>query len=258
MCSLLDLQRQMREHLGDDESRVALAHIAGDGAAERLAVYRNTITGALARALRLNFPTVERLVGHEFFDGAAGLFARQEVPCGADLNRYGQRFPSFLQSLASCASLPYLPDSARLDWAVSRALHAPDAQPVVAEDLAALGDEQAERLRLALHPSVSQLSSAFAIDRLWRAVLERDDAALVDLDLASGPVHLLVHRAENGAQVVRLTPLECRFTAALGSGTAFGELIELFGAQQASALLAQTLLAGRAIAAVSSTAGATS
>ena len=44
------------------------------------AVYRNTLAKGCVDALRANFPTVERLVGEEWFAAAATLYARQMPP----------------------------------------------------------------------------------------------------------------------------------------------------------------------------------
>jgi hypothetical protein len=42
--------------------------------AERLDIYRNTFLLTLTKALRLCFPVVQKLVGDEFFEGAAQVF----------------------------------------------------------------------------------------------------------------------------------------------------------------------------------------
>ena len=47
---------------------------AGSTAAERLDVYRNTFLSSLTTALRISYPAVHRLVGGEFFEGAAQSF----------------------------------------------------------------------------------------------------------------------------------------------------------------------------------------
>ncbi len=38
---------------------------------DRLGIYRNTFIGTLVAALRITYPAVERLVGENFFEGAA-------------------------------------------------------------------------------------------------------------------------------------------------------------------------------------------
>src|SRR5712691_10761115 len=115
-----------------EELDAAAAHVLTDGIdpAARLGVYRNTFASILTRALRLSYPAVERLVGAEFFESAVRAFIEEQPPRSACLDDYGESFPDFLVRLEAVAALTYLPDVARLEWAVSRALHAPDADPL--------------------------------------------------------------------------------------------------------------------------------
>lgn len=245
MHSLLEVQRGLRSVLmgGDVPSP---AWIAGDDAAERLAVYRGTIRTTFVKALRLNFPTVERLVGREFFEGAASLFAHGHTAGVAVLDAYGEAFPAFLQDLAQCEHLEYLADVARLDWAVARALHAPDAQPVPAGALAGYL-EHADDLRFIAHPSISFLHSAFAVHEIWRAVLSRDEGLLAAIDLTAGPVHLIVQRIRGEVEVVAMDSPEWLFAKALLGGLPLGRAVEEAHVDAGPAL-ARHLAAGRIVA----------
>ncbi len=249
MPSLLEVQRQLREVLvGGDVRPPGWIRGPDDTAAERLAVYRNTVATALARALRLNFPTVARLVGDEFFDGMAQVFARQELPAAADLDAYGAGLPAFVQAFEACAGIPYLPDIARLDWAVAKALHAPDVEPLAVDALAGLDNTQAAGLRFAAHPAVSLLASEFPVDEIWRGVLEQDEDAMAAVDLASGPVHLLVERVDDAARVLRVAAPEWRFAAALAAGEPLGQLLSTLAEADVPVLLAQQLIKRRLVA----------
>jgi len=240
----------MRRSLLQHEDAEASAHIiaAGLPPAQRLDVYRNTMLGVLANALRLSFPAVHRLVGADFFEGAAQRFAREQPPGCADLNAFGADFPDFLQGFEPAASLAYLPDVARLEWAVNRALHACDARSLDASQLATLAPSEQDRVSFAPHPSISMLRSSFPVDVIWDAVLRQDDASMSAVDLASGPVCLMVERLDGEVQVARLDDGAWRFASALFRGQA---LCVVLGAAQGSdgpALLAQHLMAGRCIA----------
>ena len=248
MPCLLDVQRGLRDALLAD-SAVPPWIVGGDAvAAQRLAVYRETIASALVRALRLAYPTVERLVGAAFFEQAARQFCAAHAPVDAGLHAYGPGFADFLQDLPSCVQLPYLPDVARLDRAVTRALHAEDAAPLAADALGRLDAAQACALRLRFHPAVSLLRAEFPIDAIRAAVLLQDDAAMAAVDPASGPVHLLVERAEGRAVVVRMPRADWEWTCALAQGRAFGELLTPSTTGAVAAVLAQHLAAGRLVA----------
>jgi hypothetical protein len=247
MPSLLEAQRAIRLSLVERDDSAAAAYIVADELApeQRLSVYRNTFASNLANALRLSFPAVQRLVGAEFFDGVARIFAHERPPVSAYLDEYGAEFPDFLARFAPAVSLVYLPDVARLEWAVNRALHAPDAEPLDAARLAALVPSDHDRVRFVPHPSVSLVRADYPVDAIWRAVLEQDDVALSTIDLAAGPVWLLVQRLATGVEVTRVDERAWRFAAELFAGRPLGAALEAADGVDAPALLAQHIAAGR-------------
>jgi hypothetical protein len=244
---LLEVQRAMRESLVEHRDDNLRAHIVADGLdpAERLDVYRNTFASVLTNALRLSYPAVARLVGDDFFEGAARIFIAGEPPRSACLDDYGAAFPAFLDDFGPARSLAYLPDVARLEWAVNRALHAEDATPLNGEQLIRLADSDGALMRFVPHPSISLIRSNYPVDAVWRAVLDQDDAALHAIDLRSGPVWLLVERIETGINVQRVSEAPWGLTVALCSGQpmhgALGEQTDF----EPAALLADHIAKGR-------------
>ena len=231
--------------LGED--REASAYVVPDGIdpAERLSVYRNTFASTLTAALRLSFPAIHRLVGEEFFEGACRLFIKQQPPRSAYLDEYGAGFPEFLAHFAPAASLAYLPDVARLECAVNRALHAPDTEPFAVRRLLDLSDTDRARVCFVPHPSVSLVRCEYPADIIWRSVLEQEDSALAAIDLASGPVRLLVHRLITGVEVSRLSESAWRFSGGLFEGRPLHAVLDEFLGAQTDALLGGHLAAGR-------------
>ncbi len=249
MPSLHDVQHAMRRSLLQDAGGDALADIisAGLSSRQRLSIYRNTMLGTLANALRLSFPAVHRLVGADFFEGTAQVFARGHPPRCADLNVYGAEFADFLQRFEPAATLAYLADVARLEWAVNRALHAPDASTFDPSTLAKVAPCNHDRVSFIAHPSISLLRSKFPIDTIWRAVLQHDDTAMAAIDLHE-PVCLLVERLADELDVERLDKGAWHFAVAMLGGQSLGIALGIAHGVDASALLAQHLLAGRCVA----------
>ena len=247
--SLLELQRAMHSSLVRREDRDAAAHVLADGIdpAARLGVYHNTFASVLPRALRLSYPAVERLVGAEFFEGAVRAFIEEQPPRSACLDDYGAGFADFLACFAPAASLEYLPDVARLEWAVNRALHAPDAKPLDTARLVALTEDEQARVRFAPHPSASLVRAGHPVDAIWRAVLDRDDAPLAAIDPGAGPAWLLVQRLATGVEARRMSESAWRITAALFAGRPLAAALDEAPDTEASALLADHLAAGRFI-----------
>jgi hypothetical protein len=249
--ALLELQHALRDRLtgASDEDAPSWIQAPAAEIAERLAVYRGTVLDTLVRALRLSYPTVHRLVGDDFFQGAGRLFAQHHLPASADLDRHGEAFPDFLHDFAPCAALNWLPDVARLDRAVHRALHADDAEPLAFSALAdAAASTEADRLRFVPHPSLSLLSSRFPVDAIWRAVLLQDDDAMAAIDLESGPVHLIVERVAGSVEVTQIAPGEWPATQCLLQGRPLADLLAASGATDIPDLLARHFSAGRLVA----------
>jgi hypothetical protein len=246
MPALLELQRQFARAVlgGELASDAAELDIAGEPAG--LALYRNNCLSNLTRALALNFPAVQRLVGNEFFEGAARQFIAQDPPASASLDDYGCEFAAFLADFAPAAGLSYLADVARLEWAVSRALHAPAAAGLEVGRLVALDAASTAELRFVPQPAISLLRLQTPADAIWRAVLDRDEAAMSALDVTGGPTYVLIERSQHGVEVRRLDAALWRLTQRLCAGEPLHQVLtaaqaDLLGTDQINAMLADHL-----------------
>jgi hypothetical protein len=244
MPALLELQRSMRAQLLD-------ASLVGDQSEDELvAIYRNTVRSTLLNALRLSYPAVQRIVGADFFEAAVHHFMDEHAPRSACLNDYGGELGAFLALFGPARSLTYLADVAQLEWAVNRALHAPDRIGLDLQRLAALDEPARAGVRLQVHPGVSLLQLQYPADAIWRAVLDQDAKAMAALDLNSGPVHLLIERRAHTALVQRLSAPAWQFAASLSAGTPLYAALDQAAQrpeEDASALLAEHLASGRFI-----------
>ncbi len=246
MPTLLELQHGFAAAmLSDPDSSLCEAIVdRGFTPAERLRIYRNTFRSTLIEALRITYPAVDKLVGRDFFDAAADAFVRTETPCSAYLNDYGGVFAVFLESFAPAGALSYLPDVARFEWALSVAANAPDASVLAPGALQAVDPRDHSVLRFQRHPSVTVLAISHAADRIADAVLGGDEIAMAQIDLGPAPVHIVVHRGDDGVQAERLDPDACDFVSRLFAGVALGQLLE-GASDQAPHWLADQLIKGR-------------
>jgi uncharacterized protein len=152
----------------------ALPSFAGAAVPQRFSLYRGNLSATWRRTLGQAYPVVLALVGEDFFAGLARAYGRQYPSDSADLNQFGARFADFLAAFAPVGELPYLPDMARLEWAVHLAHYAADVQALAPESLAALHPDQLEVRRFALHPACTLLASNWQVAALWQAHQERD------------------------------------------------------------------------------------
>jgi hypothetical protein len=210
--ALRELQRVFAAHLSGEDQQALVAEILP--AAQRLHIHRHHILDSLAAALAATFPTVQAVVGAEFFRGLARAFIARSLPTQPVLAEYGAGFPAFIAGHDVARNLPYLADVARLDWALNLAFHAPAGGWLVAADLAALPADQLPSLRLSLAPGTVLVCSTYPLDRIWAA--SQPEAAADPVDLAAGGVRLLVLRRPDDAAFVSLSAAEAAFVAGLG------------------------------------------
>lgn len=174
--------------------------------AARIAVYRTALFANYRNALSATYPVVKRLTGAAFFHTAVDAFVRAHPSRSGDLNIYGDRFGDFLVTYAPAAELPYLPDVARLEWAIDEAQRAPDGMRAPDAVLAALSAMSAESLpgvRLGLDASCRLLTSAYPILRIWQ-VNQADHVGEDRVTLDQGADRILVRRDAQRAALERL------------------------------------------------------
>ena len=247
MPTLLEVQRAMYRSVTEhDDERTSAYVVAGElTASARLDIYRNTFVSNLTGALRIAYPAVYGLVGAEFFEGAAAIFVRQQVPRRACLDDYGAEFADFLERFPPAAGIGYLPGVARLEWAVNTALHAPDAAALDLDRLAAAGQAHDGRLVLVPHPSVGLVHDAHPVDAIWRAVVAQDDAAMAAITLDGNPAWLLVDRQETGVEVTRISENTWRLMSELCAARPLQAAFAVVVDTDVPAMLAEHLAAGR-------------
>jgi hypothetical protein len=249
MAALRELQEGFRAAiLGGAETAVLPLVLAnGLSPAQRLQVHRNNVLSSLAAALEATFPVVARLVGEGFFRAAAQAFVRAEPPRRPCLAEYGGGFAAFLARFAPAQALPYLPDVARLEWAVNECQQTADSPALATQSLAGLPEAEVGSLRLKLHPAWRLIESPFPVDRIWLANQPRADGeAVIDLDV--GGCRLLVGRDGDGAVLHALEPPAFAFVNHVADGKALTAAYEgatsEHGDFDLAALLARLFRAG--------------
>lgn len=244
MSSLREIQCMVRDAIFEAESdgpalQAISAHInasPGITASEHLRIYRRAILGTLVRALGNIYPVCKCLVGEQFFDGMARVYARQTPSRSPDLANYGQSFSDFIAAFEPAAGLPYLPDTAVLEWHWHRAFHAADEPGI---DLAALGEvteKDMSRIVFKLPASASLIASDYPVHRIWE-VNQADWEGERRIDLDEGGVRLIVWRQDYDMRIDVLDEPSWWLLNAVAAGTPFGALSEAPNAADLDTLL---------------------
>lgn len=217
MRSLREMQREFAAAalFGETAAIAELGIVAGTlGAAARIAVYRNNLYGNYRRSLAATYPVVRRLVGGPFFQALIDAFVRAYPSAHGDVNRYGGELARFLAAYSPASKLKYLPDVARVEWAIDQANIAADAPSLDFAALAAVPTQAFGELRFVLHPSAQIVKSRYPIFRIWQ-VNQPGYKGDERVDLAEGGDRLLVRRAVDGVTIERLAVGEHAFLVAL-------------------------------------------
>ncbi|WP_417267004.1 putative DNA-binding domain-containing protein [Celeribacter baekdonensis] len=143
-----------------------LTDASGRPASARFNVYRNNVTVSLKEALSSGFPAIKSLLGTAFFDAMTGTYLRAHPPKSPRLALYGETFPDFLAGFDPLRHLPYLPDIARLEYALRQSYHAADTTALTPD---ALQTPEALIRPLRLAPSVFWIESAYPVTQIHAA-----------------------------------------------------------------------------------------
>jgi hypothetical protein len=234
--SRVDIQRTLRElQLGFSREifsdggtgfgeRIKAGSLSGD---RRLQIYRNNTYLNLTAALQTTYPVVQRLVGEGFFRYTAHHYISYHPARSGNLHDFGADFAEFLGHFDAVATLAFLPDVARLEWAYEQAYYAADQSPLSLDRLAQVPADRYETLKFTLHPAVGLVASAYPIQRIWEVnQLDFDGEQTVDLD--SGGDRLLLRRnAVLEVDMERLAAGEFTLLQALAAGQPFATACEL-------------------------------
>jgi len=194
-------------------------------------VHRNTVLSSLVRALAEGFPSVERLVGAEFFAAMAAEHARRSPPRHPVLLAYGTEFPDFIRDFAPAQNLPYLADIARLDGLRRRAWHAADDAALEATHFADQSVDALEQQRVCLAPSVAVLHSTHPACAIWAA--QNGDEAPLPTDW---PAQIsLIYRREQGIRVLEIDATLAHLLDSARTHPKLGELLHDTDANAAAA-----------------------
>lgn len=198
--------------------------------AKRFTVYRNNVMVGLVSALEARFPASRKIVGEDFFKGAAQVFAAAHPPRSPLMMYYGNDFPAFLAGFEPARDVPYLAGVARLEAARTRAYHAADAKPLTSAALQSASPEALAGLHFKLHPSLEIVVSDHPIVTIW--AMNSGNMELAPIANWCGEDALVV-RPGMEVEVRRLQPGATAFLQSLAAGN-------LLGAAAASAIAANS------------------
>jgi Putative DNA-binding domain len=189
----------------------------------RYTVYRNNVAVSLIRALAANFPSIERLLGEEFFTAMAHEFLTANPPRSKLMFEYGAEFPAFLEAFGPARPYPYLADVARLEIFWREAFHETNAPVLDGAALAVVSPDEFPHVTFIKHPATRILTSTFAAGSIFAA--NRKPAEVASIDPAI-PETVLVTRPLYDCEVRILEPGDDEFFSGLLDGNSIKTAVE--------------------------------
>lgn len=189
-------------------------------AGKRFNVYRNNVTVSLIEAIKDGFPATAKLVGDTNFSQIARQFVALHVPRSPLMFLYGDTFPVFLAGITPLAHLAWLPDVARLEWALRVAYHAADAAPIAPETLQSLTPQAFMAARFNFAPAVALLQSDYPVTQI------RDYALGLGERPTGGPETVMIARPDFDATATPLPKPEAQLLTALLQGHPLSEALD--------------------------------
>jgi hypothetical protein len=224
--TLASQQQAMLAALWAPRSQDALTHVAhclgntAASAARGLQAYRSHGRELAVRALAGAYPVVAQLLGDDNFDALAKALWMSTPPTVGDMACWGDGFATFLADQHELmAEDPYMPDVARVEWALHSAATAADAE-VDAASFALLAEHDPADLSLQLSPGWACVASPYPVVSVVNAHVVADPSLVVaGQRLREGVAETALIWRQAFKPCVRLAqPHEGAFLAALAAG----------------------------------------
>ncbi|WP_221073817.1 DNA-binding domain-containing protein [Agarivorans aestuarii] len=207
---LKQLQQEFSDSLDQTntnvEARLASNALSPD---ESMQIYQNNYLISLSEALSATYPTVQKLVGEDYFKFAARSFILQHGHNQGDLNLFGHGFNQFVQQQDALAQLPYLADIAQLDWQIEQtAGQAMPSHYFTVETLQSIPPEQLGDVVLHLASHQSLLASQYPVFSIYQMV-QANQVEAIELD--EQDFVLFTKQADFEVQLEQISPLSHAF-----------------------------------------------
>ena len=208
---------------GDAVDSGVFAAPPASSAEARFDIYREGYEIRLTEAIKNDYPATERILGAGPWRSLIHRYLAVHPPHSHDVSRAGDQLARHLENDPLTTDLPFLPDLARFEAALSQAVVAANSEAPSTEDLANLGEDLLER-PLAFAPGAAVFDSAWPLGDLWQCRDKADEE--IALEVVGRPSRLVVHR--HGLRVLwrELDAEEAHFLAAIDARRSLVELCD--------------------------------
>lgn len=200
--------------------------VAGEDAAQRLAIYADAYRLRLEEALGANYPKLRRILGDEVFRRLGLGYLREFPSRDPNIRWFGSSLAGFLDTAPPWSGQPVLAEMARFEWTLTEVFDAPDAPLVGPETIAGIPAGDWPGLRFVPHPSARRLDLEWTVPQLWSEIEDHGERQPAPPTRSADPLGWLLWRREFGHYWRSLSVDEAWALDAIDQGASMGELCE--------------------------------
>lgn len=171
MSTLAQQQQALVAALFDWPAENAMKNIAAramETGARGLKAYQSNAHALAERALQAAYPVLTQLLGVESMGDLARAYWHAHPPVRGDVAQWGESLAAFMASSSQLQDTPFLPDVARLEWALHSMTTLEDATPDL-NTLTLLSTQDPGMLCLRLAPGTAVQCSDWPVATLHAA-----------------------------------------------------------------------------------------
>jgi uncharacterized protein (UPF0276 family) len=227
--SLLKIQRGIKSHIQTNADEIPknlpLNPQGGVTGAERIKVYAEGYPIRIEEALKEVYESVRHVIGANSFHQLAHAYALHHPSKDYNLTLTGRHLPRFLETYPVTQELAFLPDLAKLEWAIAEAFHSPLKPALNPAQLAGLSEIDWDEIQISFQPSLHLMASHWPVLDIWKA--RKLAIEEVKIDLMNRPQILMVFRHDLKVQCELIVEAQYRLLQGLISGLSLGKVCEM-------------------------------
>lgn len=193
MMTLADFQKQFMEQIYQQHKQAAMGDSAdtfdtvpaSQFTGAGFSVYVNNTHEALQDSLTQKFPIIEQLLGSECFRQVCRDYIYKHPLRHGNRSAYGECMDTHIAAIDALATLPYLADVARFEWAYFTSSIAISGQPITLADI-----QQNPEKTLIKNTSHFAIGVNYNVIDLWK--FHQDPHTNTTLSLVEHPHHVLI------------------------------------------------------------------
>jgi hypothetical protein len=209
---------------GATEAGLAVERVVRPGAridaAEAIGIYHHAYRARLVECLVDDYPALAHTLGHARFEALAEAYIARFPSRSPNLNAYGRHMPTLCLE-ADDPDGRFWADLARLEWTLVEMIHAEDAPPLAAEEIAGMPPAAWATARLVPSDTLRILRLSHPVNGFYKACRHDEHASAP----APAPEALAVYRQGLTLWRMELTPAMADLLDDLVAGKSLGEAL---------------------------------